>query len=142
MSEQVINQELRIASNSEHLKEIRDRVEEICAQSDIEEDQARLLVLAVDEAVTNIVHHAQDTDRDGEVVVQIDINEVRFRAHIEDYTNGQTPEVGDQDIREHLEESRRHKLGIFLMQCIMDEISYNYKKGYQNELEMIHFLNN
>ena len=31
-------------------------------------------------------------------------------------------------------------MGIFLMRQILDEITYVYKKGFENSLELIYFL--
>jgi len=41
---------------------------------------------------------------------------------------------------ESLAREKNYTMGIFLIRQIMDEISYVYRKGFQNELELIKFL--
>ena len=48
--------------------------------------------------------------------------------------------LNDTQMAENLAREKSYTLGIFLIRQIMDEISYVYRKGFQNELELIKFL--
>lgn len=134
-------EKIRIGSEPENLQEVREFVFRICSEAGLDDQITKRIVQATDEAVTNIVNHAQVTDDDGEVEVRVDITSVRLRVMIKDHTNGMSRDISEIE-GTYLEEAKRHKLGIFLIQQIMDEINYTFKKGFQNDLEMIRFLKN
>jgi anti-sigma regulatory factor (Ser/Thr protein kinase) len=46
----------------------------------------------------------------------------------------------DALLAERFRQERSFTLGIFLIRQIMDEITYVYRKGFENQLEMICFL--
>ncbi len=133
--------EIRIQTSTDRLQEVRELTADLCEEAGMVEDVAKLIVVAIDEAVTNIVNHAQAIDHHGDVRIRLDVNDVRFRALIEDFTNGTTINTSkEEEETSYLKESKRHKLGIFLMQRILDEINYTFKKGFQNDLELIYFF--
>jgi len=133
--------DIRVATTTDRLHEVREMAEDLCREAGMDERVRKLVVVAIDEAVTNIVNHAQAIEHHGDVRIQIDINEVRFRALIEDFTNGTSVSTEtEEETASYLKESKRHKLGIFLMQRILDEINYTFKKGFQNDLELIYFF--
>lgn len=139
MVKEIKREKIRIGSDPEQLQKVREFVFDICSEAGVSDPLAKRIVQATDEAVTNIVHHAQVTDDDGEVEVKVDITNVRLRVMIKDHTNGTSRDIME-DKGTYIEEAKRHKLGIFLIQQIMDEINYTFKKGFQNDLEMIRFL--
>jgi anti-sigma regulatory factor (Ser/Thr protein kinase) len=48
--------------------------------------------------------------------------------------------MNETQMAENLAREKTYTMGIFLIRQIMDEISYTYRKGFQNELELIKFL--
>lgn len=137
----VTQKEMTILCEPKYLHEVRAAVLEACQACDIPDRDARLIVLAVDEAVSSIVWHARDTHRQGDIHITIDINETRFKALIEDFSNGgDLNAMTGEELANYLERERKYQLGIFLIREIMDEVSYNYKKGFQNDLELVKFL--
>ena len=46
----------------------------------------------------------------------------------------------ERELRAHLENERKHQMGIFLMREVMDEVNYTYRKGFQNELTLVKFV--
>lgn len=139
MVKEIKREKIRIGSDPEQLQDVREFVFGICSEAGLSDQISKRIVQATDEAVTNIVNHAQITDDDGEVEVKMDITSVRLRVMIKDHTNGTSRDITDEKAT-YIEEAKRHKLGIFLIQQIMDEINYTFKKGFQNDLEMIRFL--
>lgn len=141
MTAKLLQKELMIPSDPKHLRDARGMVREACETAGIKGRDGRLMVLAVDEAVTSIVTHAKDTNRQGDVRVLVDINETRFRAFIEDFTNHtDSSALSEVELVACLDQERKHQLGVFLMREIMDEVTYTYKRGFQNDLELIKFL--
>lgn len=129
-----------IPSETKRLHEVRSSVKELWKSCGLPEREGNLVVLAVDEAVTSIVSHARGTDRSGEVRVSVDIDETRFKATIEDTTNHvDNSGLSDAEMRATLDRERRYQLGLFLIREIMDEVTYTFRRGFQNELELIKF---
>jgi anti-sigma regulatory factor (Ser/Thr protein kinase) len=101
-----------------------------------------LIILAVDEAVSSIVQYARYKGFQSQVTLSVDIDDVRFKATIVDSLNVFELRGGLNEIQmaENLAREKSYTMGIFLIRRIMDEISYVYRKGFQNELELIKFL--
>ncbi len=134
--------EIQISTSTDQLKQVREFTEQLCREGNLDEDDGGEIVTAVGEAVSSIVHHARAIDNHGKVRLNVEIDDIRFRALIEDLTN-RTSDRSTGSEKEDLSfraESKRHKLGIYLMQRSMDEINYTFKKGFQNELELIYFF--
>ncbi len=104
--------------------------------------EKELLVLAVDEVAGAIVHYAREKGTPHEVSLSIDIDEVRLKVTFIDSLNvfDLSPALGEPQLAERVAQERAHGLCLFLVRRIMDEITYTYRKGFQNEMELIKFL--
>jgi len=124
------------------LNEVRGLLGEALAEVAISRRDKDLLILAVDEAVSSIVQYARFKGYQSQVSLAVDIDDVRFKATLVDSLNVFELRGGlnDSQIAENLAREKSYTMGIFLIRQIMDEISYVYRKGFQNELELIKFL--
>ncbi len=135
-----MRKELSVPSGTEFLSEVRKAVTS-CVRSSAFEGEANKLVLAVDEAVTNVIEHAYAHDLEGESAIEIAIEvdsekfsaEIRDRGKAFDPTNVELP-----DIKEHVKKGKRSGLGIFLIRRIMDEVRY-LSAGGVNTLRMVKY---
>ena len=137
-----VQKTLGVPAHPRHLAEVRRLVEQTLQEAGVPRRTADLLVLAVDEAVSSIVHYARFKKQETEITLSVDVDDVRFKATIVDAMNVFTYETGPSNTarRAVIEKERAHGLGIFLMRRIMDEILYTYRKGFENELVLIRFL--
>lgn len=144
MTARTAQKNIRISCEPQNLKRVRKDIEDLCRNCGMADRLASLLVLSVDEAVSSILWHASDTNRTGEIRISADVNETRFQAVIEDYSNGfeprETSKMSEKEVDEFLEREKKHRMGIFVIRRIMDEVTYSYKRGYQNELILVKFL--
>jgi serine/threonine-protein kinase RsbW len=144
MSAKTIQKTISMPCHPRFLNEVRTLVTEALSEANVAKHDRDLIVLAIDEAVSSIVKYAKFKGFENEISLTIDINDVRFKASLVDslnvydfsFNHGQT----DAEIAQKLEKERSFTMGIFLIRQIMDEITYTYKKGFQNELELIKFL--
>ena len=124
------------------LNEVRALLSETLTEALIPQREKDLIVLAVDEAVSSVVHYARFKGLQNEITLSVDIDDVRFKAVLVDSLN--VFELGgglsESQVAEKVARERSFTLGVFLMRQIMDEISYVYRKGFQNDLELIRFL--
>jgi anti-sigma regulatory factor (Ser/Thr protein kinase) len=124
------------------LNEVRTLLNETLAEVPIPKREKDLVILAVDEAVSSIVQYAKYKGYEHEVTLTVDIDDVRFKATLLDSLNvfDLNGHKSEAQLAAHVAREKSFTMGIFLIRQIMDEISYSYKKGFQNELEMIKFL--
>src|SRR5262245_17105979 len=137
-----VQKSVGVPAHPRHLSEVRDLVEKTLQDAGIPRRTADLIIVAVDEAVSSIVHYAKYKKQETEITLSVDVDDVRFKATIVDAMNVFTYDGGPSDSarRDLVEKERAHGLGIFLMRKIMDEILYTYRKGFENELVLIRFL--
>lgn len=141
MTGKTTQKEITIQCDPRFLQEVRGLVGDLWNSSGLPEHEGTLMVHAVDEAISSMLWHAKDTNRRGEIHILLDLDDVRFRAVIDDWTNHFNADaLSDREMDEHLDRERKYQLGIFLMREICDEVSYSYKKGFQNELVLVKFL--
>lgn len=124
------------------LNEVRGLLGETLSEVAISRREKDLIILAVDEAVSSIVQYARFKGFQSQVTLSVDIDDVRFKATLVDSLNVFELRGGlsDTQMAENLAREKSYTMGIFLIRQIMDEISYVYRKGFQNELELIKFL--
>ncbi len=134
-----VSRELKIPNETSRLAEVREAVREVVSESGFPEGELNRLTLAVDESVTNVMEHAYEDDLEGELFIEISLKSSasEFVACICDRGKAFDPtHVPDPNLSSHVEEGRRHGLGIFLVRRIMDEVSYTSDPDGRNELKL------
>lgn len=135
---------LVIPNDTKYLNTVRDFVVEVVANSAFPKIDMGRIVLAVDEAVTNIIEHAYSNRREGEVDIQLELqaNATKFEAFIHDSGIHFNPtEVNNPDMENHVAAGRKKGLGIFLMRQIMDIVEYEFEEGVVNRLRLVKYVN-
>lgn len=97
------------------------------------------IVLAIDEAVSNIIEHGYGPEEIGAITIEATCSPERIQVVIRDDAKLFNPEtVGLLDLKQHFSQGSKRGLGIFLMRQIMDEVKYRFKEG-KNELMLVKF---
>lgn len=97
------------------------------------------VVLAVDEAVSNIIEHGYGPEEIGAITIEATCSPRRIQVVIRDDAKLFNPETVDLiDLKQHFQKGSKRGLGIFLMRQIMDEVKYRFKEG-KNELTLVKF---
>lgn len=124
------------------LDEARGVLTEVLNEIPLPNKEKELLTLGIEEAVTSIVAYASQQGTENEISLTLDIDDVRFKATIIDSLNvfDLNDALTEHQLLARADSERAHKLGIFLIRQAMDEITYTYKKGFENQLEMVKFL--
>ena len=132
---------LSISNERSQLREVRAFVAEVIRSGGIPPAFENGILLAVDEAVTNIITHAYSEDRRDTIEIEIRIDAAAFRVAIRDSGLSFDPQtVAEPDIEYKLSTGQRHGLGVFLMRRFMDEVEYLFHQGVRNELKMTKYL--
>lgn len=102
----------------------------------LDDDTVYDLLLAVDEGCTNIVRHAY-AGLGGEVEIRIELVEGGVRASLRDWGAEFDPGAAPRpDVTAPLESRAQGGMGLFLMQEVMDSVSFQFEGDKGNTLVM------
>lgn len=140
--EKIKQKKLVIKSKTENLSELREFVrssaEEVGIPSEVIDD----IILAVDEASTNIIKHAYKSYPDGEIIVKLKYSHKKFTVVIRDHgIPFEASKVPDPDLQKYYRQHRIGGLGMYLMKTLMDEVKYISIPGEYNQVLLIKNLN-
>lgn len=130
-----------IKSQTEKLLEVREFVSRAARKFGFSDEEASKIVLAVDEACTNIIKHAYQYDPNHDIHISIRTNRGAFEVLIEDEGKSFNPlAIKPPDLKQHLKQYRRGGLGVYLMKTLMDEVEYNLTPGKKNVVRLTKYL--
>jgi serine/threonine-protein kinase RsbW len=130
-----------IESRTDNLLEVRDFVLHAAREFGFSEEEASKIVLAVDEACTNVIKHAYQFAPDREIEIVIQPVKDRMQITVIDDGKSFNPSVAKlPDLKQHLSHYRRGGLGIYLMRTLMDKVEYKYAPGKKNEVRLTKYL--
>ncbi|MBI3269139.1 MAG: ATP-binding protein [Planctomycetes bacterium] len=141
MSGEVYRDRIIISNDTRFLSLAREFIARMIRVSEINKVDESKIILAVDEAVTNIIEHGYESQKDGTIEMEIEAAPDIFRVVIRDSGKEFDPNsIKDPDMTDHVKKGKKKGLGIFLMRQIMDEVKYVFKEGVQNELILVKHL--
>ncbi|MCK4744235.1 MAG: SpoIIE family protein phosphatase [Sulfuriflexus sp.] len=128
---------LHIKSNPSELKGLRDRARKTVLAAGCSLEQAESIVLAIGEAVSNIIQHAYNAE-DGDIELNINVDHqiepAQFIIVLRDYA--ETIDINEIRSRA-LDDVRPGGLGVHFMKQLMDSLIYTVPEdGLGNRLEM------
>lgn len=130
-----------IKSQTEKLLEVREFVSRAALGFGFSDEEASKIVLAVDEACTNIIKHAYQYDPNHDIRISIRMNRGAFEVLIEDEGKSFNPlAITPPDLKQQLKQYRRGGLGVYLMKTLMDEVEYNLTPGKKNVVRLTKYL--
>lgn len=119
------------------LIKIRDFVRNEAIEFGFGDGDCDKIVLAVDEACTNLINHAYKRDRSKELCVQIETIDKNFIVKILDMAPPFDPMTATQpDMEEYFKSFKKGGLGIKIMRLVMDEILY-YPSNEKNPVNTL-----
>ncbi|OHB74879.1 MAG: hypothetical protein A2Z34_05080 [Planctomycetes bacterium RBG_16_59_8] len=141
MGEERHKDKIVVSNNTRFLSDVRNFISKMVGVSHIPSTEVNKVVLAVDEAVTNIMEHAYGVNEEGTIEIEVEVDLRQFRVYVRDSGKSFNPdEIKDVDMREHVKIGSKKGLGIFLMRQIMDEVRYQFKEGISNELLLVKYI--
>lgn len=127
--------EISVKSRTENLSLIRDFVSSKTSDAGLAKDEIENVMLAVDEACTNIIKHAYDSFPDGEIVIKLEYNSDKLLVTIIDHGSTFDPNgIPDPDLQKYYRDGRVGGLGMFLMKTLMDDVKYITVPGKYNQV--------
>jgi serine/threonine-protein kinase RsbW len=132
--------ELRIPADMRELEGVRRAVAEAIRIGGFPEIFTNRILIAVDEAMTNVIEHGYDNLPEGEGKIDIicEVEADTFTISIIDQGESFDPRtMTDIDIQRHVAAGKSGGLGIFLIRKIMDVVDYHHETGLHNRLTMV-----
>lgn len=134
--------ELKVKSSLENLAVIRDFISDSALDSGINKEVVDRIILAVDEASSNIMRHAYKDRPEGVITVQISVKNNECVVTLIDNGIGFSLEkVREPNMLSYLKEKKRGGLGIHLMKILMDNVDYSSIDGEYNKLVLTKKIN-
>jgi serine/threonine-protein kinase RsbW len=138
-----IDKKLKVTSKTENLVLIREFIQSAANQVGMKPGITEDIILAVDEACTNIIKHAYKSYPDGEILLRLKYSDHKLTITIVDYGKSFHPEnVPDPDLQKYYRQHRVGGLGMYLMKTLMDEVKYSSVPGKYNEVYLTKYLSN
>jgi len=133
---------LEIKSRTENLAEIREFINSAAAEVGLSKETIDNIILAVDEACTNIIKHAYKYFPDGKIILNLKTDKKTFTIEIIDFGKSFEPGlVPNPDLKKYFDEKRVGGLGMYLMKALMDDVKYTSFPGKFNQVLLIKNIN-
>ncbi len=133
MKNKLKNKKLVVKSRTENLSAIRDFIASAARSVGIDEETVEDIMLAVDEACSNIIKHAYKLNPEGEIKLSIDYSEDKFTVMIQDKGMSFEPNlIPEPDLQKYYRQRKVGGLGMYLMKSLMDEVKYITVPGKYN----------
>jgi serine/threonine-protein kinase RsbW len=138
-----IKDELVVSNETANLACVREFVLTSLRKTRLPDVEHGKVVLAVDEAVSNIMRHAYEDFSRGtrKIMVEFAADEEKVAFCLRDSGKEFDPTCIDSpNILEHVRQGRRFGLGLFLMRRVMDEVKFVFRAGIENMLTMVKYI--
>lgn len=133
---------LVIKSRTENLSEIRDFISSAAYIAGFTKETTDNIILAVDEACTNIIKHAYQYFPAGEIILILKTDKNTFTIEITDHGKSFEPGlIPNPDLKKYLDQRRVGGLGMYLMKTLMDEVKYKTVPGKSNTVFLSKHIN-
>ncbi len=109
----------------------------ICETMGFTQEEINNIMLAVDEACSNIIKHAYDGATNQPIHVTCNLHDNRLEVLLRDF--GKKADIKEIKSRE-LNDVRPGGLGVHLIKSVMDVVSYDNSLEQGNQLQLIKFI--
>lgn len=134
--------ELNITSNARSLPVVRGAVEKMARLEGFGEVDAHSLILAIDEALANVIKHGYDGDPNQPIAITLEpVRSADGRPGISVQVRDQGRQVDPKTIRSRdLADIRPGGLGVHIIQSVMDEYDYSCPPDGGMLLKMVKYV--
>lgn len=136
-----IRKRITVTSTTDNLSTIRNFIKSAANEAGFDNDTSNKIVLATDEACTNIIKHAYQFSYKGKIGVNVSFKNDKFSISITD--NGKhfnAKSIAEPDLKKYYQEKRVGGLGMYLMKKLMDEVNYSQSNDKKNKVTLVKYL--
>jgi serine/threonine-protein kinase RsbW len=140
-SDKIFEREIVVKSTTDNLAVVRNFTKTAAEESGFSDETTGKIILAVDEACTNIIKHAYKYSPEGEIRLSIKSEDNKFIIAITDEGNHFDPNrIPEPNLSEYYKQKRVGGLGMFLIKKLMDDVKYNTLTGNKNQVVLVKYL--
>ena len=133
-----MEKEIVIKSKTENLSVVREFIYNCCTEKAVSPKALDDVVLAVDEACTNVIKHAYKFLPDGEIKIKLRYSDKKLLVDITDYGKSFDADLLKRpDMNEYFKMKKVGGLGVHLMKTLMDDVKYESVPGKYNKVVLI-----
>ncbi len=125
---------LQVRSHPQNLKHIRSLMTDVVSKTSLSQDEIGSIILAVDEACSNIIKHSYKNDHTKNIDLTIKIETGALVITIIDY--GVKLDISSMRSRD-INDIRPGGLGIYIIKKVMDSLEYTHTPEGFNKVIMI-----
>jgi len=129
--------ELRISSDAAYLRLLRSTIDQVCSLAGFSKMDSSKIVLAVDEACSNVIRHAYGNKSGLPIIITCHILPTKLEITMVD--QGEAADVPSIKPRQ-LNDIRPGGLGVHIIRTVMDEVHYENLAVAGNRLVMAKYL--
>lgn len=115
-----------VTSKTENVTRVVQALEKFCMENDIDRKITEPLLVATDEAITNIVIHAYERKPDGEISVYIELNDKFILVELRNIGDRFNPGKIQKREPEDITNMRVGGYGLILMNSLLDDMEFSY----------------
>jgi serine/threonine-protein kinase RsbW len=135
-----INRELVVKSTTDNLSSIRTFIKQTASDAGVTNEITGKIILAVDEACTNIIKHAYKYSSEGKITIKVNSDEQKLTIKIIDDGGHFDPDLVPEPNLEKMQFERKGGgLGMFLMKKLMDEVKYTNLPNNRNQVLLVKY---
>ena len=133
---------LTVKSKTDNLSKIREFIATAAKEVGFSAEEIENIILAVDEACTNIIKHAYKLYPEGTIEIKINYRNKKLTIEIIDFGTSFDPEqVPEPDLQKYYNLHKVGGLGMYLMKALMDDVEYTSVPGKYNQVLLSKNLN-
>jgi len=138
MNTETVRHKILVPADASKLCELRESLSQLCDQYEVSPKVTRRMVLAIDEALANIIEHAQLKEGAEEIELCLEVMEDRIVAEIADrgIPFDPSPRFTEPNPRLY----PRRGFGLYLIHMIADSITYERTPEGRNILTLTMML--
>ncbi len=126
-----------IPSQTQYLHDVREFITNAATTFGFNEDETHNIVLAVDEACTNIIEHSYQYAKDKKIVIDVFLKKNSLEIIITDTGKKFEPDtIPTPNLEEYIQQRKQGGLGLFLIKKIMDTVEFSFQEN-KNILRMV-----
>jgi serine/threonine-protein kinase RsbW len=130
--------ELKILSHTKNLSLVRDFISDAAQKFGFDEETTNKIVLATDEACTNIIKHAYHNADNKPIELTVGMKNNTFEVVIIDYGESFNPaNIKPPKLPDYIKHYNKGGLGMYLMRSLVDKVEYKVDPGKKNLVRLV-----
>tara|TARA_B100001964_G_C14143578_1_gene558624 strand:- start:534 stop:962 length:429 start_codon:yes stop_codon:yes gene_type:complete len=127
-----------LSYHTESLEKVRTALNGITEGKGFVEENRNLIIEGILQTVDSLIQYGQYRGFTSTFTLKLEMKPNLFRAVLCD--NGNDVDLEEEITDTRLRREKNYSINTGLLRQVMDQISYNYKRGSQSELELVNYL--